>query len=570
MPDESVTSSTRRRYLTTLGTAGGVGSLAGNGGRNDDSTGTPTESVVFTDTETSSSGAAITPTATPATQVFDGGDREAFVTAVEATAANGVDLRIDPGRYRFAPDDTKHHVEFQDLPELTIAGPGATIAFTDPLAGGIRFVNCEPLTVRGLALDYEPVPFTQGEIVAVSRADRTVTVQLDAGYPTLDHEMFAAAATMPATTHGPDGEFVTGVTDFDGLEGPDKFFRSIDWTGDRRYRLTLEDASSFAGLTETNRLTILARNNGTALACYKVAEPTFKNLTVHAANGAAIAMWLCTAPTFRDCAITRPAESDRQLTSNADGIRIQNCRDGGRIENCRRERLGDDSVAIDSRMVTVAGFQSDRTVFVSKTPNFELAEGDVIEAISPSGERSSELGAIEAFEPIFAAPGAWAQPATITFADPVDETIETGDFIANTAIASSDVVVRNNEFRSHRGNLVRANSRGAHIEGNVLDGADGHLIELHSGTGGYWPPKRWAEDVVVRDNDLRGAGLRYIAHDDAAAIRVHHETPPGVPTTAADARHRHRGQPDRRHGVSRHRRRGRRRPLHRGQRPGRA
>lgn len=126
---------------------------------------------------------------------FQGGDTESFQAALSALAEAQADtLSIAEGRYRFdAPDPNQAATPFFTLPQaedVLIEGNGATIVFGNPLPGGIGFQGGSDITVRNLTLDYDPLPFTQGVVREVSRDERSVRLEIDAGYPPLSHGMY--------------------------------------------------------------------------------------------------------------------------------------------------------------------------------------------------------------------------------------------------------------------------------------------------------------------------------------------------------------------------------------------
>lgn len=526
----------RREYLRTCT---GVGLAASVAGCNSAGSETPseTETVVFTDGTGSPDGprtATETTASTPQKRVFDGGGITAFIRAVHAASQAGVPLEVVEGTYRFDvspnvdPGTKQPHAAFNQIDGLTIEGNGSRIIFTDPEHGGFRFGEGSDITIRDLTFDYDPVPFTQGDITAVSKADGTIRLRLDDGYPSLEHLMFANAATVYGLPHNPDGGFVEQKrSDLSS----DKHFTGIEAVGEQEFRLSLDDErSDFTGVAEGNRLTVVARDNQATLQFYKTDNPTLENVTVRTASGAAFITGVCTTPSFNGCTVAPPPESDRQLASVADGIRVTNCIDGSLIENCRHEQLGDDSIAVDNHMATITEVESSRTIAVDGVHPFVVKPGDVLEAISPSGVVRGELPPIESYEERFQPVGDRGKPETITFEDSVDEVLEPGDYLGSTVASSAGYTIRNNELRNHRANLIRANTKNGVIEDNVLEGVDGNAIELHTGTRGAWPPTCWVSNVTVRGNEIRGAGMKYVASQEAAAIYVHHETPSDVPT----------------------------------------
>lgn len=85
-------------------------------------------------------------------------------------------FKVPPGAYRLA-----RPLELHGLSVFELDGQGATLIFT---SGHARLslegaTNC---TVRNLTLDMDPLPFTQGRIVALHPAIKGVDVRVDEGY----------------------------------------------------------------------------------------------------------------------------------------------------------------------------------------------------------------------------------------------------------------------------------------------------------------------------------------------------------------------------------------------------
>ena len=53
---------------------------------------------------------------------------------------------------------------------------------------------------RGLTIDADPLPFTQGKIIAADPVARTVALQVDPGYDDLDRSDMTAITQLPAAT----------------------------------------------------------------------------------------------------------------------------------------------------------------------------------------------------------------------------------------------------------------------------------------------------------------------------------------------------------------------------------
>lgn len=410
---------------------------------------------------------------------------------------------------------------------MTIEGNGATFVFTNPSRGGFRFAVCDNLTIRNLEFDFDPLPFTQGRITDFSDEAKTITLQLDEGYPSLTHEMFERASSVLALAYTSDREFVQGER---GLGRNGKYFSSIEQVGSRRFRLTLGEGSFMSGVEIDNRLAVLARNDETAIAFYDVTNPVLDSVTLRTSNGAGFSVEACDNPTFRDCTIAPPPETTRQLATVADGIRITNCAPSPTVENCRHEFLGDDSVVVDHRMVEVLEILDERTIRVEVAHPVVVGVGDTMDAISPTGVRKERLGEVAEVLNWYAKGRSRGKAETIRFKQSIADAIEIGDFVGSKATASSDFTLRGNELRSTRANHIRTTTGQGVIEDNVLDGSSLSAIELHTDAGGVWQAKGWVSDVQIQNNTIRRPAMTPFGKKQGAAIRLHHEPSPDTET----------------------------------------
>ena len=110
------------------------------------------------------------------------------VLLAEGVAAKAPRIVIPPGRYRGGPaprPDGKAsnvHVLIENLSDTEIIAEGVTLLCTD-LTRAIMFRDCRKVELRGLTVDYDPLPFTQGDIVEVNGPEGWLDVKIHAGYP---------------------------------------------------------------------------------------------------------------------------------------------------------------------------------------------------------------------------------------------------------------------------------------------------------------------------------------------------------------------------------------------------
>ena len=91
--------------------------------------------------------------------------------------AAGRSVRIFPTRY-YA--DTQQ-IQFSAVKDFEVNGYGAFYILTDHYERFITLSSCSNLRILGLTMDYDPLHFTQGEILDIQ--DNRVTLKPFRGYP---------------------------------------------------------------------------------------------------------------------------------------------------------------------------------------------------------------------------------------------------------------------------------------------------------------------------------------------------------------------------------------------------
>src|SRR5512138_3846826 len=67
---------------------------------------------------------------------------------------------VPPGRYRVAPKN-REHLALRGLKDITINAEGVEMVCTETTRA-LTISCCTNVTLRGLTIDYDPLPFTQG------------------------------------------------------------------------------------------------------------------------------------------------------------------------------------------------------------------------------------------------------------------------------------------------------------------------------------------------------------------------------------------------------------------------
>jgi hypothetical protein len=93
----------------------------------------------------------------------------------------------------------------------------------------LELVDCRNVTIKGLTVDYDPLPFTQGVIKAVD-ADGAWDVEIIEGYP-VDGVLLTGDVAMRIQAYDPRGETLVNALRYDQNV-------AIEKTGERTFRIT--------------------------------------------------------------------------------------------------------------------------------------------------------------------------------------------------------------------------------------------------------------------------------------------------------------------------------------------
>lgn len=117
-------------------------------------------------------------------QQEDHATRASLQSIVQTAISNKVGyIKLPSGTFKTQPSiDPSVHIAIQGARDLVIDGTGTTLLATT-LTRAVNIANSSNLTLKGLTIDYDPLPFTQGTVIAVASDNTTVDIKLDVGYP---------------------------------------------------------------------------------------------------------------------------------------------------------------------------------------------------------------------------------------------------------------------------------------------------------------------------------------------------------------------------------------------------
>jgi len=284
-----------------------------------------------------------------------------------AVASHQTRLVIPPGVYRGGPERGHVHLALRGVSDLEIVADGVTLVCTEPTRA-LDLNGCRRVILRGLTIDYDPLPFTQGDIVAVDPKAGCVDVKIHAGYP------------VRADTR------IDRATRYRKRDKPFMWDTKAEVRPDGIVRVSSKSAAGFA---QVGDLASLGGYQPGAvphtLSMDDCADCTLQNVTVYASNCMGIIAsggdgghrWL-------GCRVVPgpppPGASEaRLLSTNADAMLTQAMKVGVRTEGCQIRDAGDDSWSVQSSDYVILK-RDGPTVWLASRAFLFLQTGDRLQA----------------------------------------------------------------------------------------------------------------------------------------------------------------------------------------------
>ncbi len=390
-------------------------------------------------------------------------DTAAILAAIDAAdaAAFFADVVFPSGSYRIGSTN-EHALQLENLSHVRLKGCGtnSVLLVSNPENGGISFTDSTNVAVQGLAIDYDPLPFTQGTITAVDASSGTIDLQIDPGYLELSHPAFTNAESRWGIT-------VDLAREAYGLWA----YFPTNWIplGNRTWRMALKDpGDNFASLLVGDRYVHMARRwtafDIEAESCVGV---EVKDVTVHAAAGLTTGFFYSSGVVVDGLQVGLKPGSNRLLSTNGDAVHSAGCSDGLLIENCNFEGMPDDGINIHGRGGPIISNVTDTVKWVGMQRPAFYAAGDEIQILNNAagGIRGNAilLDAVRLNDFVWEI--TLDSPMPDVFADPA---WVNGDKLNHISRCGQGSIIRNNFIGAHRGREVLIQSHDVTISNNVF------------------------------------------------------------------------------------------------------
>lgn len=421
-------------------------------------------------------------------------------------------IEIPEGKYLLNNADDGPY-QFTDLGNVTINGNGAAI-ICNSQEQAFRFFNCSEVTVNGFSVDYDPLCFTQGSIVAMDSNKTWFEVEIDSGYAVENVRNDRVQFYDPVTRELKQNSITTSSGHYSTFEKVDeRRFRAIkngNWTADEQ----LGDLVVFDVVA--SKPNVAAH----AIQLEKCKNMKLEDITVYGSNSFSFFERECSGTHYNRCKVdrgpSRPGMAPRLRSGNADGIHSSYASKGPLVENCEVRHNGDDCIIVCGRSFPVCRIDTASQIIyvLSRESNPVFYNGDSLQHVLYSGIKDGvmTIQAVEPFVPTSAEQliiqekypnllfkGSYTRGMRLTVAN-LPGSMAIGDIIYNENHTGNGFIIRNNHVGSNRSRGILIKSSNGLVSGNEISGCamNGILVapEIHWMGGGF------ADQVEIKENTI--------------------------------------------------------------------
>lgn len=442
-------------------------------------------------------------------------DGESIKRALEMCkklALSGANVRLifEKGTYDlFTNKNNSHLVELNNASNLVLEGNGAEIIIHDPLMGFLSIFKCNNIIVKNLFIDYDPLPFTQGKVVAVNLDSNSFDLKIDVGFPDFKHSMFKDATRVWGMLMDPNipGKLKDNAPNLFGS----KDFQEVS-TGVFRIKFETNRLLKFV---EVGDLYVhIARTNGRTIFKTGASKNiTYLNNTSYTSPAGSYAAFDMEEWSIIGCEVK--LKPGRIHSANADCVHVNGGKFGPWIENSFFEGYSDDAINMKATRANILRQESPTELVVQGS----VKKGDVIRIFNP--REGILIGKYEIVSNEFLG----NREMQITLDQPLKQKLQVGEEKTNDIAyvdtqSNESFVIRNNTFKNaRRYGILLQNSNGV-IERNLFENLSQAGITIYNGVD--WGEGFVAHNILINQNIFNNCGydFTYLKEENAAAIRM--------------------------------------------------
>lgn len=316
--------------------------------------------------------------------------------AAEASSADYFDLQgfinselkkgvkkivIPAGKYRVKPVN-RQHLLLQNLKDVEIVADGVRMICTQTTRA-LTVRRCTNVVIRGLMIDYDPLPFTQGKIVAISSDKKVHEIELFDGYPPAERvQNFKYEIFKPDTLT---------------LRSEDHYPEKIEIINSKTIRV-INPSGSPSDPERVGDLIVIGAeyapdgSSAHTIECSESKNVKFEGIIVYASNCFAFLENNCDGNVYSRCIVDRCPEKEeiakraypRLRSANADAFHSVRAIKGPSYIGCIARYMGDDAINIHGDYHFITEVNGSELRVLSKG-SFDIKAGDTVEIVSYEG-----------------------------------------------------------------------------------------------------------------------------------------------------------------------------------------
>ena len=440
------------------------------------------------------------------------------VTTLQTQIDQGLEAGLDeivltPGVYESeSPNSFTPHLSIVGAEDVSIVADGVTLLATS-LTSAVRIHSAENVTIEGLTIDYDPLPFTQGTVVGVA-ADRSYfDVRIHNGYDLLPDGSVTRAIIHDATDRQVKSDTFT------------RFGSTVSTLQGRTVRIS---NSQSADALATGDLVSLTRDTLSphALTIDRSSDVRVEDVTIHASTSFAFFEIGSSGNEYINVTVTPGATPEgateaRLLSSNFDTFHSKYAIEGPRIIGANFDSGGDDGIAINSDFALVARNRGNSVIITTQNSDPYIRAGDLLRFASADGdtfyERTVvsidryEIGNIdfngianESFTGLTQLRDDFQDGFQLTLSEPVPSDV--GDRITNLSRTGSGFEIRDSNISNTRSRgLVLKASDGLVFNNTITTAGIAGILVSPEAT--FFAEAGFSESLLIARNSISDVGF---------------------------------------------------------------
>ncbi len=298
-------------------------------------------------------------------------------------AAGKKEIIVPAGRYE-VEDKGGAHLVFRGVEGVTIKAYDVDLVCKQTSCA-ILIVECKNFKIEGLRVDYDPLPFTQGKIVAMSDDKMVHEIEIFDGYPDTSrlsvnkYEIFDQnTRRLKVDTYSMEKIEPISKTRFKAYKAKHCMYRKFQ-------NEEIGDIVVTASSSEKGR-------GGHAIYISYSKDVTLKDINLYASCSFGFFDYASEGLVYDTCRVLRRETGDiakranpRVRSLNADGFHSKISKKGPTYLNCETGWNGDDSIAINGTYHLVIGSKGNKLRVISNRNPLNIDEGDRVEIFKTDG-----------------------------------------------------------------------------------------------------------------------------------------------------------------------------------------